>query len=92
MASRNYYLLGQAIRRFDPKRRRLTPGCLNNLLTLPSKASVILRHVWPEMMDMPECREALVQIDWDHFPGSTLGECSFWSGYYQDSTPRGRAG
>ena len=78
----NYYLLGQALAAFDPDRRRLTPACINNLLNIPGRASVVLRHVWAEMLSIPECRQYIERIDWQGFRPSVPDSGSFWLGYY----------
>jgi hypothetical protein len=78
--ARNYHLLGRAIGHFDPHRSRLTPGCLHDLLEVPQQAAVVLRHVWPEMLASPRCREALDRIDWDGFHPSLVDSMSFWQG------------
>lgn len=78
----NHYLLGQAIAAFDRDLQRFTPTCIDNLLRIPSRAAVILRHAWKDMLSMPSCRELLDRIDWRNFPRSEEGDVSFWLGFY----------
>lgn len=81
--SDRYYLLGQAVARFDPDQTRLTPGCVGNLATLPSRAPVILRHVWAEMLATPAVAELLNRIDWPSFRRDPLADMSFYLGYHR---------
>lgn len=83
MSAQNYYLLGQVIAVFDPNLQQLTPGCVNNLLSMPARAHVVLRHVWAEMLADRQCRDLLGRIDWLNFRASVEASGSFWLGYYQ---------
>ena len=88
MNQHHYYLLGRAVGAFDPDGRQLTPGCLANLVNLPGRAAVILRHVWKKMLAHPRAAELLGQIDFDAFRPSILDSGSFWIGFYHERAGR----
>ena len=88
--SDRYYLLGRAVGRFDPHRKKLTPACVGNLSMVPHKAPVVLRHVWDQMKATPEVAELLDQIDWPNFHRAPGEELAYWFGIHRCRPIRSR--
>lgn len=64
----NAYRLGYAVGLYDPRRERITYGCMSNLIGEPHVAPGLLRHVWADMLADPTVGPILASIDFGAMP------------------------
>lgn len=64
----NAYRLGYAVGLYDPRRERITYGCMANLIGAPHVAPGLLRHVWSDMRAHPTVGPILASVDFAAMP------------------------